>query len=152
MCSIFPKALFLTLICSLSPRVKSCLDVFGFHRGHPLHDCSLCFQFFFCVLVSLFLDWHCCRALWSPCCRRGSWLPSFSFFFCKMCARRHTVCALSIVTLPTYHPCPKIRNSPFHYLLMCLKYCCMYSKQSRPWSDIAFWSGSSLFAKAYLSQ
>ena len=38
---------------------------------------------------------------------------------------------------------------------MCLKYCCMYGKQCRPWSDAAFcsiWSGSTLFAKACLSQ
>ena len=48
-------------------------------------------------------------------------------------------------TLPTYRTCPQIWNtSPFYYLLMFLKYCCMYG--SVPWS------GSTLFAKAYLSQ
>ena len=55
-------------------------------------------------------------------------------------------------TLSTYHTCS---NSPFYYLLVYLKYCCMYGKQCRPWSDAAecvFWSGSTLFAKAYLSQ
>ena len=39
--------------------------------------------------------------------------------------------------------------------MMCLKYCCMYGKQCRPWSDAEYcsiWSGSTLFAKAYLSQ
>ena len=49
----------------------------------------------------------------------------------------------------------KICNSPFYYLLMCLKYCCMHGKLCRPWSDAAFcsiWSGSTLFAKAFLSQ
>ena len=58
-------------------------------------------------------------------------------------------------TLSTYHTCPKICNSPFYYLLMCLKYCCMYSKQCRPWLFALFfsvWSGSTLFAKAYQSQ
>ena len=38
---------------------------------------------------------------------------------------------------------------------MYLKYCCMYGKQCRPWSDAAFcgvWSWSTQFAKAYLSQ
>ena len=57
--------------------------------------------------------------------------------------------------LSTYHTCPKIWNSPFYYLLMYLKYCCMYGKQCGPWSDAAFcgiWSGSTLFAKVYLSQ
>ena len=57
--------------------------------------------------------------------------------------------------LSTYHTCPKIWNSPFCYLLMCLKYCCMYSKQRRHWSDTAFcgtWSESTLLANAYLSQ
>ena len=54
-------------------------------------------------------------------------------------------------TLSSYHTCPKIWNIPFYYLLMCLKYCCMYVKQWRHWSDAAFcgvWSGSTLFAKA----
>ena len=58
-------------------------------------------------------------------------------------------------TLSTYHTCPKIWNSQFYYLLMCLKYCYMYSKQCRSWSDATFcgiWSGSTLFAEAYLSQ
>ena len=58
-------------------------------------------------------------------------------------------------TLSTYQTCPKIWNIPFYYLLICLKYCCMYGKQCRPWSDATFcnaWSGSTLFAKAYLSQ
>ena len=41
--------------------------------------------------------------------------------------------------LSTYHTCPKIWNSPFYYLLMCLKWCvcCMYGEQCRPWSDVA---------------
>ena len=58
-------------------------------------------------------------------------------------------------TLSTYHTCPKIWNSPFYYLSMCLKYCCMYSKQCRPRSDAEFcsvWSWSTLFARTYLSQ
>ena len=58
-------------------------------------------------------------------------------------------------TLVTYHTSPKIWSIPFYYLLICLKYCCMYGKYCRPWSDAAFcgiWSGSTLFAKAYLSQ
>ena len=41
------------------------------------------------------------------------------------------------------------------HLLICLKYCCMYGKQCRSWSDAVFsgiWSGSTLFAKAYLSR
>ena len=45
--------------------------------------------------------------------------------------------------LSTYHTSPKIWNSLFYYLFMCLKYCWMYGKQCRPWS------GST---KAYLSQ
>ena len=52
-------------------------------------------------------------------------------------------------TLTPYHTCLKIWNSLFNYPLMCLKYCGMYGKQSRPWSDTAFcgvWSLSSLFA------
>ena len=60
-----------------------------------------------------------------------------------------------LVTLSTYHTCPKIWNIPLYYLLMCLKYCCMYAKQCRPWLDAAFcgiWSGATLFANAYLSQ
>ena len=55
----------------------------------------------------------------------------------------------------TYHTCPNIWNSQFYYLLICLKYFCMYGNQCRPWSDAAFcgvWSGSTLFAKACLSQ
>ena len=58
-------------------------------------------------------------------------------------------------TLSVYRMCPKIWNSPFYCLVMCIKYCCMYGKQCRPWSDAAFcsvWSGSTMFAKAYLSQ
>ena len=58
-------------------------------------------------------------------------------------------------TLSTYHTCPKSWNSPFYYLLMCLKYCCMYGKRCRPSSDATFcgiWSGSTLIAKAYLSR
>ena len=58
-------------------------------------------------------------------------------------------------TLSTKHTCPKVWNSPFYYLLMCLKHCCMYGKQCSPWSDAAFcgiWSGPILFAKVYLSQ
>ena len=57
-------------------------------------------------------------------------------------------------TLLTYHTCPKIWNRSFYYL-MYPKYCCMYDKQCRPRSDAAFcsiWSGSTLFARAYLSQ
>ena len=57
--------------------------------------------------------------------------------------------------LSTYHMCPKIWNSPFYNLLMCLKYCCMYDKQCRPWSYATFcgsWSGSTLFSKVCLSQ
>ena len=57
--------------------------------------------------------------------------------------------------LSTYHISPKIWNSPLYYLLMCQKYCCMYDKQFWSWSDAAFcsiWSGSTLFARAYLSQ
>ena len=41
-------------------------------------------------------------------------------------------------TLSTYHTCLKIGNSPSYHLLMCLKYCCMYGKQGRPWSDTMF--------------
>ena len=68
----------------------------------------------------------------------------------------HTIFTLSIGTpyLFTIFVL-KFENSPFYYLLMCLKYCCMYGKQWRPCSDAAFcgiWSGSTLFAKAYLSQ
>ena len=33
-------------------------------------------------------------------------------------------------TLSTYHTCPKIWNSPLYYLLMCLKYCCVYGKHT----------------------
>ena len=58
-------------------------------------------------------------------------------------------------TLSTDHTCPKIWNSPFCCLLMCPKYCCMFAKQCRPWSDAAFcsiWSGSTLFVKACMSQ
>ena len=54
-------------------------------------------------------------------------------------------------TLSTYHTCPKNWKSPFYYLLIAV----LYGKQCRPWSDAAFcsiWSGSTLFAKAYLSQ
>ena len=57
--------------------------------------------------------------------------------------------------LSTYHTSSKICNSPFYYLFMCLKYCCIYCKQCGPWSDAAecgIWPGSTLFAKAYLSQ
>ena len=56
-------------------------------------------------------------------------------------------------TLSTYHTCPESLNSPFYYLLMCLKCCCMYGKQYWTWSDAfcGIWSGSTLFAKAYLS-
>ena len=32
-------------------------------------------------------------------------------------------------TLSTYHTCPKIWNSPFYYILRCLKYYCMYGKK-----------------------
>ena len=60
-------------------------------------------------------------------------------------------------TLPAYYTFPKIWNSPLYYLLMCLKYCCMFGKQWRPWPDPALWfcgirSGPTQFAKAYLSQ
>ena len=53
-------------------------------------------------------------------------------------------------TLSTCHMCPKIWNRIIYYLLMSLKYCCMYGKQCRPWSDTTFWgvwSGSTLFAR-----
>ena len=46
-------------------------------------------------------------------------------------------------------------HSPFYYLLMCLKYCSMYGKQCRSWSDATnydVWSGFTLFANAYLFQ
>ena len=33
-------------------------------------------------------------------------------------------------TLSTYYTCPKIWNSQFYYLLMCLKYWCIYVEQS----------------------
>ena len=36
-----------------------------------------------------------------------------------------------------YHTCPIICTSLFHYLLLCLKYCCTNCKQCRPWSDAA---------------
>ena len=58
-------------------------------------------------------------------------------------------------TLSAYHTCRKTWNSPFYYPLMSLKYCCMYGKQCRPWSDATFCSillGSALFAEAYQSQ
>ena len=57
--------------------------------------------------------------------------------------------------LYTYHTYPKILNSPLYYLVMCLKYCCMFGIQCRPRSDATFcsvWCWSILFAKAYLSQ
>ena len=83
---------------------------------------------------------------------------------------RSTVYTLIVGTLTIYHICHRIRkqstvrieyigtpyllvilflNNPFYYFMMCLKYCCMYGKQYRPWSDAAFcsvWSGSTLFA------
>ena len=34
-------------------------------------------------------------------------------------------------TFSVYHTCPKIWNSPFCYLLTCLKSCCMYGKLCR---------------------
>ena len=58
-------------------------------------------------------------------------------------------------TLSIYHICPSLWNRSFYCLLMYLNHFCMYGKQCRPWSDAAFcsiWSGSTLFAKAYLSQ
>ena len=58
-------------------------------------------------------------------------------------------------TLSMYHIWSKIWNNLFYYLLMCLKYWYIYGKQYRPWSDAAFCdvcSGSTLFAKTYLSQ
>ena len=48
-------------------------------------------------------------------------------------------------TLTIYHTCTKFWRSLFYYLLMCLKYFCIYGKQCRPWSDATFcgiWSGS----------
>ena len=33
-------------------------------------------------------------------------------------------------TFSIYHTCPKIWKSPFCYLLMCLKFCCMYTSSS----------------------
>ena len=35
-------------------------------------------------------------------------------------------------TLSAYHICPKIWNSLFYFILMCLNCCCMYGKQCRP--------------------
>ena len=68
----------------------------------------------------------------------------------------YTILTLNIGTiLSSYHTCPMIFKSLFHYLLMCLKYCCMYGKQCKPWWDATFcsiWSGSTLFEKACLSQ
>ena len=58
-------------------------------------------------------------------------------------------------TLTLYSVCPKIWNSLFYYLLMCLRWYWMSGKQCRPWADIVFWyvwSGSALFAQACLSQ
>ena len=58
-------------------------------------------------------------------------------------------------TLTPYHTCPKIWNSLFYFLLVCVRKCWMGGKQSRPWSDGVFcgtWSGSTLFAHACLSQ
>ena len=57
-------------------------------------------------------------------------------------------------TLSSYHTCRKVWHSSFYYVLMCLKYCWMYGKQCRPWSDAAFcgiWSGATLFTKVHLS-
>ena len=57
--------------------------------------------------------------------------------------------------LNSFHTCPKIWKSLFYYLLMCLKYYCMFGKQCRPWSDATFCdvlSWSTLFAESYLSQ
>ena len=56
-------------------------------------------------------------------------------------------------TWTPYHTGPKIWTSPSKKLLICLKNCWLIGKQYRPWSDAAFcsiWSGSTLFAKAYL--
>ena len=64
---------------------------------------------------------------------------------------RYPTDAKYLDTLSTYHTCPKIWNGPFYHLLTCLKYCCMYGKQCRPWSNATFcgiWSGSTLFANA----
>ena len=49
-------------------------------------------------------------------------------------------------TLSTYHTSPKIWNSSFYeyYLLMCLKYCCIYGKQCRPSSEISHSMASDL--------
>ena len=55
-------------------------------------------------------------------------------------------------TLSSYHTYSKIWKSLFYYLLIVLKYCCMYGKQCWPWTECSILSGSILFAKAYLSQ
>ena len=49
-----------------------------------------------------------------------------------------TIVNLSTGYLPTYHTCPKIWHSPLYYLLIFLKYCSMYGKQCRTWSDAAY--------------
>ena len=72
-----------------------------------------------------------------------------------LCFSTYCIYPKYLDTLCTYYNCPKIWNSPFYYLLLCLKYCCMYGKQCRLWSDAEFcgiWSGSTLFAKVCLSQ
>ena len=39
-------------------------------------------------------------------------------------------------TLSNYHP--KVWTGPFYFLLMYLKYCCIYGKRYRPWSDATY--------------
>ena len=51
-----------------------------------------------------------------------------------------------VFTISTYHTCPRIWNSLFYCLFINLKYCCMYA------IFCSIWSGSTLFAKTYLSQ
>ena len=51
-------------------------------------------------------------------------------------------------TISTYHTCFKIYNNLLYLIFLCLKYCYIYVKQCRPWSDTIFcsiWSGSTLF-------
>ena len=54
-----------------------------------------------------------------------------------------------------YYSCPKTLNNSIGLCIDMYKNCWMSGKQCRPWSDAMFcgiWSGSTLFAQAYLSQ
>ena len=87
---------------------------------------------------------------WSG-CSKAVWSGSALFAYAIL----SEILVFEILGPLPYQTCPKIWNSLFYYQLMYLKYCCMYGKQCRPWSDAAFcgvWSGPTLFAKAYLSQ